>query len=202
MKTINTEAQEIQFKVILELPKNDKGHTIFPTDKSEESFVKRLSDGEIKDITFIDSGRGFGVIGVKIEVDSPELIEPKRKEVQALANKILRAEKPAPPYIPAKKTEYVKLFSFKSEGIQVSVERTIYPDNREFDVICLDGDYLGKIAKNVKNNAPELMKSLHFALPFSYGMFQKPLCVTMAQNVIHTKEECKKFVSELLKHTR
>lgn len=204
MKTTNPEISKINFKVIVDLPEVD-GKTQHPTDNSIDSLRERLNNGEIKDIDFVDSGSSWGTFGVEVEVDSPELIEPKTKEIHSLINRILRAEKPVPPAPPKK--EDTKEIIFKLGDIRYGLEsctltRKVYGhDGRQFDYIQLRGNCIDKIAKNLKDENHPLLKELSHASPFSYGILSHSLSVTFAEG---TKVDFEKFndtVKILMEHT-
>lgn len=207
MKTLNPEITEIQFKIIVDLPKGEN-----PTDNSIESLRQRLSNGEIKDIFFVDCGQSWGSFGVEVQVNKPELIELKSKEIYSLINRILRTEKPKPPTPPKKETEYQMRYDISKgnkQGLsenkhgleQCYLKRTIYPDGREFDVLHLRGNCLEKISKNLKDEKHPILKELHFALPFSYGILQNSLAITFAEGSKMNYSKFLDVVNEVMKHT-
>jgi len=203
MKTLNPEIKSITFKVVVDLPEVD-GKTIHPTENSIDSLRERLNNGEIEDITFVDSGSSWGTFGVEVEVDSPALIEPKTKELYSLINRILRAEKPEPPAPPRKKDTNDCIFSEKGiHGLEsASLFRKVYGmDGRQFDTIQIRGNCLEKIAKNLRDEEHPLLKELSNALPFSYGILQHSLSVTFAEGTKIDYVKFKETLEILMNHT-
>ena len=204
MKTINSEVTQISFKVVVSLPQND-GKAIFPTDNSIESLRERLINGEVKDVTFVDLGYSWSTFGVEVEVDSPELIKHKSKEIHILINRILRAEKPLPPVPPIKKDIDETVFSMgekNGHGLEsVVLNRKIYGyDGRQFDTIRIRGKCIDEIVENLQYEKHSLLAELKNS-PFSYGILQHSLSVTFLEGTKVDFDKFKATLKILMEHT-
>lgn len=203
MKTLNPEITNISFKVVVDLPKvEDK--SVHPTENSIDSLRERLRNGEIKDITFVDSGSSWGTFGVEVEVDSPALIEPKTKEIYSLMNRILRAEKPVPPAPPKKEDTKVVIYNIyniteETGFVMCNLMRKTYgSDGRQFDTIHIETNYgiFSNVSKNIRADKHPILEVLSNS-PFTYGILQRDFWITFKEGVKLTEDEFREHVKTL-----
>lgn len=192
-KKFETEIQEIQFKLLFSVP---EGYSCF-TEKSQDKFLKLLEGN----FNVIESGIGFGCFGIKVEVNSPELIESYTKEIKVLAKMVLKLEKIKPPTPPRKKDEYSIVFDLLSKtnfGVnEIYLKQVIYSDDRIFQSLIVKGscvasrNRMNKIKEDLELNT--IIKEI---VSFNFG--DGALSVTFNQGLSFNENEIINIATKIM----
>lgn len=145
-KKIKASLQEIQFKIIFDVP---EGYSCY-TEKSENIFL-----GIVEQLYNVqESGNGFGCFGIKVEVDTPEDISSTKLHIEALGRTLLKLEKIKPPAPPRKKDVYTTVFDLLGKtqlGLEkLQLNQVIYSDDRLYQTLLIEGSCLNSRAKFAK----------------------------------------------------
>lgn len=192
-KKIKASLQEIQFKILFDVP---EGYSCF-TEKSQDKFLEIID--QLYNVR--ESGNGFGCFGVKIEVETPELINLTMTKIEQIGKTILKLEKIKPPTPPRKQDQRTIVTEFE-QGDRFNLDQLqhgqiIYSDDRLFQTAYLNAKFwdMRAVIERIKKR-PELMAQIHdMVMPSFFGY---SLYITFKQETKYTETEFREFVKQIL----
>jgi hypothetical protein len=192
-KKITANLQEIQFKIIFDVP---EGYSCY-TEKSQETFL-----GIIEQLYNVrESGNGFGCFGIKVEVDTPEEINSTKMHIESMGKTILKLEKIKPPAPPKRKDEYSNVFDLMDKvtlGLkEIYLKQVIYTDDRLFQTLIMKGSCVANRdrMKAIKKHA-ELKDIVSAVVSFNFGV--SALAVTFNKGLTFTENEMIEIAKQIM----
>jgi hypothetical protein len=182
-KKITADLQEIQFKILFDVP---EGYSCF-TEKSQDKFLEIID--QLYNVQ--ESGNGFGCFGVKIEVETPELINLTKTHIEAIGKTILKLEKIKPPAPPRKKDVYTTVFDLLGKtqlGLEkLQLNQVIYSDDRLYQTLLIEGSCLNSRAKFAKiKETLELTSIISDMVNYKFG---DAMAFTFNKGLTFTEDE-------------